>query len=206
MSDKARFSYLAGIIDGEGCLTIGAGRKQYCVNYNSIINVANTDIRLIKWLHENFGGKYYSIKKPTPRNKTPYVWRLLKQKEQERLLLAILPYLIIKRERAIILLEFVRLPRTADSSKRKELFDKLTALNKRGIGVTTNTSSLPENEDYSTFRSKSCMPGCNCSEGDHGEVKIESGLTGDCESAPAVTLAEEEPYEDDYNFGSCLLP
>lgn len=165
MSDKAKFSYLAGIVDGEGCLTIGAGRRQSgVVNYNSVVCVGNTDPRLIKWLHQNFGGKYYSVNKPSSQSKTPYVWRLLKHKEQELLLLAILPYLIVKRERALILLEFVRLPRTADSSGRQTLFDKLTALNKRGIGVSTNTQD------------------------DSGEeLKIESGLMGDHESDPVVT-------------------
>lgn len=163
---KAKYGYLAAIIDGEGCLSIGAGRRQKwgVINYNSIVSVANTDIRLIKWLQENFGGNFFTAKQATPRNKIPYVWRLLKKKDIELLLLAIMPYLIIKKERAAILLDFVRLPREADPAKRKEYFDKLTVLNKRGIGVETNTSSCPEMD-----------------------MKIESGLQGDLQSVPTVT-------------------
>ena len=59
MSDKAKFSYLAGIIDGEGCLTIGAGRKGNITNYNSIIMVTSTSEKLIKWIQTHFGGNYY---------------------------------------------------------------------------------------------------------------------------------------------------
>lgn len=166
MSDKTRYAYLAGIIDGEGCFCIGAGRRQKwgVVNYNSHLTVGNTDIRLVQWLKENFGGSYYTVNKPTPRNKTPYVWRLTKKKEQELLTLAILPYLIIKRERAIIFLEFVRLPATENPEKRTELWNKLRILNKRGVGVETNM------QDASS-----------------PEAMIESELQGDLQSDPVVT-------------------
>ena len=49
MSDKAKYGYFAGIIDGEGCLTIGAGQKETCINYNAIMCVQNTSKTLIDW-------------------------------------------------------------------------------------------------------------------------------------------------------------
>ena len=166
MSDKAKFSYLAGIIDGEGCLTIGAGRKGNIINYNSVIMIANTDERLIKWLQQNFGGNYYKASRIDPRWKQAYIWRFLKKKDIETLLLAVLPYLIVKREQAITLLEFARLPRYQETpEKRAELHAKIKQLNKRGNdSVTTNTQ---EAEDDS--------------------VKIESELIGDNESELMVT-------------------
>ena len=168
MSDKAKFAYLAGIIDGEGCLTIGAGRKGNITNYNSIIMIASTDERLIKWLQNNFGGNYYTSKRTSPKWKQAYIWRFLKKKDIEVLLLAILPYLIIKREQAITLLEFVRLPRYQETpEKRAELHAKIKKLNTRGMGsVTTNTQ---EGSD------------------DESELMIESDLIGDYESGLMVT-------------------
>lgn len=46
-------AYLAGILDGEGCFSIGKSSKGY---YNLRVDVVNTDRRLIEWLHVNFGG------------------------------------------------------------------------------------------------------------------------------------------------------
>jgi hypothetical protein len=164
MSDKAKYSYLAGIIDGEGCLTIGAGRKGKVTNYNSIIMVTSTSEQLVKWLQHNFGGNYYKSGRIVPRSKPAFIWRFLKHKEIELLLLAILPYLIIKREQAIILLEFVRLPRKDVPEKRNELFQKMKLLNQRGIdNVETNTQDMGNNS-----------------------LKIESELTSDSKSAPVV--------------------
>jgi|WetSurMetagenome_2_1015567.scaffolds.fasta_scaffold609303_2 hypothetical protein len=165
MSDKAKYSYLAGIIDGEGCLTIGAGRKGNVTNYNSIIMVASTSEKLIKWLQTNFGGNYYKSSRVSDKWKQAYIWRFLKKNEIEKLLLAILPYLIIKREQAILLLEFVRLPRYQETpEKREELFQKMKLLNKRGNdSVTTNMQETGDS------------------------VKIESELISDNESGLVVT-------------------
>jgi hypothetical protein len=137
--DKAKYGYLAGIIDGEGCITVGRGiRENGVINYNSIVMVTNTNKAVIEWLHEQFGGMYYGSKPNNLVSKPSYRWRLLKKKDIELLLLAIIPYLIIKKEQAKVLLEFVRLPRNDDVQKRQELCNKIQALNKRGISVETN--------------------------------------------------------------------
>jgi hypothetical protein len=182
MSDKAKYSYLAGIIDGEGCLTIGAGRKGTVTNYNSVIMVVNTSEKLIKWLVHNFGGNYYKSGRSVPNSKPAFIWRFLKHKDIELLLLAILPYLIIKREQALTLLEFVRLPRTAEPIVRQELHTKMSILNKRGLdSVTTNMQDLSEYKGV-----------CKCGHPElhHTfvcpELKIESELIGDYESASGV--------------------
>lgn len=173
MSDKAKYSYLAGIIDGEGCLTIGAGKKGNVTNYNPVIVVTSTNEKLIKWLLHNFGGNYYKAGRIVPNCKQAYIWRFLKKAEIERLLLAILPYLIIKRDQAISLLEFVRLPRYQETpEKRETLYQKLKAMNKRGTdSLTTNMQDLSEE----------CTNVLT--------MKIESELTGDRESAPGVIQA-----------------
>jgi len=139
MSDKAKYGYLAGILDGEGCLSITAGQKATCINYNSTLQVQNTSKQLIDWLQTKFGGSVYLSKKETEKTKEAYMWRVLKKKEIEVLLLATLPYLVVKREQAKILLEFVRLPREANNELRAVYYQRLRILNSRGVSVTTNT-------------------------------------------------------------------
>lgn len=165
--DKAKFGYLAGIIDGEGCITISRGFKDNnVINYNSIVMVTNTNEQVIKWLQGNFGGGFYKSKPNNFVSKPSFRWRLLKKHDIEMLLLATIPYLIIKKEQAKILLEFVRLSRNDDVQKRQELCSKIMALNKRGVSVETNTQdNLPYKVD----------------------VKIESELIGDNKNNPMVT-------------------
>lgn len=138
MSDKAKFGYLAGIIDGEGCIAIGAGKRETCINYNALVLVQNTSKVLIDWLQDNFGGQVYLSKKETERTKAAWMWRITRKRDIEILLLAVLPYLIVKREQAKILLNFVRLDPTMAPEVRRLAYGKLRALNSRGISVTAN--------------------------------------------------------------------
>jgi len=175
MSDKAKFGYLAGILDGEGCLTIGAGQKETCTNYNSIVVVQNTSKKLIDWLQAKFGGSVYLSKKETDKTKAAYMWRILKKKDIEILLLAVLPYLVVKREQAKILLEFVRLPREANNELRAVYFQQLKVLNARGVSVETNTQEGTIHIPRMRF-----LP------------KIEPELIGDNESTPDVNQGSDK--------------
>jgi len=163
MSDKAKYGYLAGILDGEGCITIGAGQKETCVNYNAIVVVQNTSKVLIDWMQQKFGGQTYLSKRETATTRTAYMWRITKKKDIENLLLAVLPYLIVKKEQAKILLNFVRLEPTANSEVRRLAYEQLKALNVRGKPVTTNMQDTAP------------------------AVKREPDLTGDSERDPMVT-------------------
>lgn len=102
------------------------------------------------------------------------MWRVLKKKEIEVLLLAVLPYLVIKREQAKLLLAFVRLPREANNELRQVYWQQLRILNSRGISVTTNTQDAVEIKHFSEYPNLI------------DTVKIESELNGDIESAPSV--------------------
>ena len=166
MPRKVDYIYLAGILDGEGCVTVGAGRRETCINYNPIVVVQNTSKQLIDWLHKTFGGQVYLSKKETSKTKTAWAWRITKKRSIETLLLAVLPYILVKREQAKLLLTFVRLERTAPSNLRVKIYEELRVLNSRGKSVTTNM----QNTDNT--------------------VKIESELHGDMQSDPMVTLED----------------
>lgn len=174
--DKSKFIYLAGIVDGEGHITIArhktdkywkadgtvALRKTPNTMYQNVLGVRNTDLRLMDWLKEHFGGNYYGGKSSKDNWKPSWCWHSTSNEKTKLILLGILPYLILKGEQAKIVLSNIELG-TPNPEKREALFLKVKALNKRGKIVTTNT-----------FESSS-------------EDKIESELTGNSESGPAVT-------------------
>lgn len=184
MSDKSKWGYLAGIMDGDGHISITRsdcptyktrhGKIAYypdTVRFGIVVAVSNTDVRLMKWLKNTFGGSYNGGKpfKDRPNWKPKYQWNVSGNENKERVLLAVLPYLVLKREQAIIALEFLRLRNEKVPEKRQELYERNIALNKRGKLVETNTSCSPNNG-----------------------LKIESDLIGNNESEAAVTQLSTE--------------
>lgn len=98
------FEYLAGIIDGEGCLTIGKTMRKsdrsVSPTYASNLNVTNNNLELMNFLKENFVGRVYR-----KGNTKSYVW-FARNNDTTWILENVLPFLIVKKEQAKILLEF----------------------------------------------------------------------------------------------------
>lgn len=101
---EAQLAYLAGIIDGEGSFYIGItnnGRK-----FHSRIYVVNTNEDVIKWLKETFGGLMYKrTSKKNPHWKTRYEW-VLDKTAIDSVCQKMIPYLIIKKKHAGIMIDF----------------------------------------------------------------------------------------------------
>ncbi len=185
----ANWPYLAGLIDGEGCITITIGCR-YWTNKDGIktkypayclqVTITNNSLKLMQYLIQHFGGVYYSHARKNPNANLGYIWMPKGMKNKETLLLSVLPYLVIKKEQANLALQFVRMKDQIDPPARQKLTEQIQLLNRRGISPTTNTldSSL-------------------------SELKIESELIGDYESAPAVTQAPKliplEEYKESLN-------
>jgi hypothetical protein len=172
--DKSKWSYLAGLFDGEGCVSIASrphntvdkrnGKEVTWKRTSLQISLANTNLQLMRWLVSNFGGVFYTLHKETDENWKPcYSWQPKGKANREEFLLGVLPYAIAKRTQLQLALEYLRLPLQAEA-ERDALVAKCRALNFRGKSVETNTSDTSD------------------------EVKIEPVLQGDLESAPAVML------------------
>lgn len=171
--DSSKWSYLAGLFDGEGCVSIASrphhtvdkrnGREVTWKRTSMQISIANTNLSLMKWLVANFGGVYYSMTPQDERCKPRYSWQPKGAKNRENFLLGILPYLVIKREQVQLGLEYVRLPLTA-VAQRDAIVARCGLLNQKGKSVTTNTLDSAQTAE-----------------------KIESDLAGDCECASLVT-------------------
>jgi hypothetical protein len=161
MSDKTKFVYLAGIIDGEGSLIISRSNRGSYMNYYGRIHVKNTDYRLIEWLLAKFGGNVHEHIPSDPiKHAKAYSWYFSGDAhDKEVLLLGLMPYLIVKKEQAKILIEFFRMTGEVNPAKREVLYQKNSTLNRRGPTVEIITQVTEQDS-----------------------VKMESELIGDDES------------------------
>lgn len=102
---KEILAYIAGLFDGEGSITI---QKRTNKNKNSYhwlrIQIANTNYDLIVWLQKMIGGHIVSHQGKSPR-KLCYIWLLVSNPAKEFLKL-IYPYLIIKKSKTEIAIEY----------------------------------------------------------------------------------------------------
>lgn len=174
-ASKTEWAYVAAMMDGEGSFSITKttlhteNGKPY-FGYDCKIMVSNTSIELMKWLVDHFGGSYRcSVKHISAaarangqKSMRPcYRWTVERYERQEKFLLGILPYLVIKREQANLALQWTRMIQVKDPILRLSMHQQMIALNK-GLIPEANT---PDTDD---------------------SVKIESDLHGDMQSALTV--------------------
>lgn len=97
-------AYLAGIIDGEGCIECRflSGRPAKHTSLSILLIVGNTDVRLINWLTATWGGRVHLLRRGGIRDM--WVWRLPIRSNRE-LIEAVRPFLKLKREQIILALE-----------------------------------------------------------------------------------------------------
>jgi len=153
-SNEILWSYLAGLFDGEGtvCISTSHNRNNTTI-FQMNVKVANTKLELMQWLITNFGGFYSVSNAKSEANKrysTQYAWMPKGKKNRIEVLEKMLPYLVIKKQQALIGLEFERvyegrngcqpgLKLTTDNpvyieahAKRTELRNQLCKLNLKG--------------------------------------------------------------------------
>ncbi len=133
-------AYMAGIVDGEGCIAIdrftNKNLPSYC--YRLKLRVTNTNHWLIEQLRFNFGGNIKVIK-AKGNAKEAYEWYLAGESASICLKL-LLPYLCIKRAQAELGIKF----QSHKQGKGHHLIDKQRVLeeadwilaksmNKRGV-------------------------------------------------------------------------
>ena len=98
--------YSAGIIDGEGSIMIGRS-NQPKVHYYPMVSMANTSLELVECFVDTFGGKCYVTRGNTSTRKVLYAWSLQSRNSVKECLEIILPWLIIKKARAELVLEYI---------------------------------------------------------------------------------------------------
>lgn len=135
-----KLSYLAGIIDGEGsiCIEIQSRSVRWnrkCDYYSLRLLVINTNLPLLNWIQENFGGTIRERPKVENR-RLCYRWNIFSHNAAE-ILKACQPYMIVKKAHTNVFIEFTSTMTKANSrlsdemlSYRKDLYHQLKHINK----------------------------------------------------------------------------
>ncbi len=95
-------AYMAGIVDGEGTLAIRGKGNSYCPEFR----ITNTDKSLIDWLNIRVHFSSMHLRK-REINRRPCWDCLIRGFKMYNLLKSLLPYLIIKRKHAELLIKFI---------------------------------------------------------------------------------------------------
>jgi hypothetical protein len=142
--DKVQLSWTAGIMDGEGHISLFKSVSSNCTRgyrHRTVIVLTNTYLPLVKLFQSWFGGCISIQKNHYLARKTCYQWRPTCLDDQCNFLKQISPYLFIKRKQAEICLDFLENGgrgymgyRVSDDefNRRENLCLKIQRLNLRG--------------------------------------------------------------------------
>ena len=124
-------SYAACALECEGSLTLSRGvhSNKKTVMHNPCIAIANTDMRLIQFLQDTFGGSVYSEQPKKLSKKVIYRWKLWCNPCIEFLKL-VFPYLKFKYTQAEVLIEFWERKRSLSFTERDVYWNRIKDLNK----------------------------------------------------------------------------
>jgi hypothetical protein len=108
--DGQALAYFAGVVDGEGCISIHRTKARPIVGlstrYSVSVTVGNTSRELIARLVTAFDAGSVIYRYASRRKRACYLWSL--SSGPARIVLeALMPYLIVKREQAVTVLEFI---------------------------------------------------------------------------------------------------
>lgn len=135
-------AYLAGIIDGEGNISVSRclrkTRDSYL--YSVRLVVTNTRPDLIEWIRGRFGGRVQVKSPPTARHRAAYRWTVDGRRARP-ILTQVYPYLVLKSHQARIALAYLNLRGLHVPTVRAELWEQMRALNLRGPDNTTVSGS-----------------------------------------------------------------
>lgn len=143
-------AYMAGIIDGEGCIYVNRRKISLLSNrqtpgYGVKLVISITNPEIVEWfkIHVQLTSVFY---RETHGNRKDCYMCTWNNSAAESLLLAVLPYLVIKAKQAVLGLELLKHLRTSkvrgglghkvsttDIEYRESIKTRIGELNKRGI-------------------------------------------------------------------------
>jgi len=102
---ELEWAYLAGVIDGEGCIRIQREKRKRASSNMSLI-VTNGDVSLVRWLRDKFEGKAHLKSSSRP------CWNVWWTAAKACYILEnVYPFLIVKQKQARCALDFQSLLR-----------------------------------------------------------------------------------------------
>mgnify|MGYP003604071727 CR=1 FL=1 len=156
---QATLCYIAGIIDGEGTIRIHKSKpyqknKHKNYSYSAGIGVGMVEKIIPQLLKESFGG---SLREEcVPERRSIWRWQVSGRMSVYKILEELVPYLIVKREQALAVMEFCQEWHTPFSrqqglsnrelQRREDAYLKLRKLNAVGAAATTKRVNIREDE------------------------------------------------------------
>jgi len=134
---KISLPYIAGFFDGEGCVCILKVMEKYLARvrtrYILRIYISNTNLPILKNIQRLLGG-YISERPNPPKNHLQVYSLTLNCNKAKEFLEKVLPYLIVKKEQAVLAIEFQskmkKGKRTMSSSEQASYKARISSLNK----------------------------------------------------------------------------
>lgn len=145
MNRREQLAWLAGLIDGEGCISLtrrSPQRKNRCVSpsYRLILKVSMCHLETVRRCREITGlGSLHMQDAQKQHYTSAFTW-FCNATDAELVIEAVLPWLVTKREEALVALDFLRLPQAKRGStgvdaeleqRRSEYWEKLRSLKSR---------------------------------------------------------------------------
>lgn len=138
---KEQIAYIAGVVDSDGCIHINKSPQKLgrSIDYTTEITIVNTNEKLITWINNLVKGSIYNHKFKNVKHKDTFRWRI-SRKVALKLLKQIEPYLVIKKEQALIAISLEQRKVLGTTNKlpikelsfREKVYTKIKQLNRRG--------------------------------------------------------------------------
>ena len=189
---KTEVAYLAGLIDGEGTITMAKDRNNSGdrkLRFRVRLTITNTSVELVSWLVDRLEGfpQWSKVKAKNAKKHARSCRVSWSEKPASTIVQQILPFLIVKRQQAELFLRYRRLQefcwdnRKASRKSIKSVrflrdwyFEEFRRLNARGPkSVEANT---PDRKAYKT-----------------AVLKIESELHGNMQSVLDASAGDSIP-------------
>lgn len=123
-NEESKWAWLAGLVEGEGCISLGYTWGQY----KPAFVITNCSLNLLETARSIAGGRIYK-RKLKKKHRQCYVLWLPKDKIKPALH-CLLPFLETKKEQAKLLIEFLEL--REKTQRTDEIYQKIRHLNQRG--------------------------------------------------------------------------
>jgi hypothetical protein len=154
-------AFAAGLIEGEGSLTITKNSKGFC-SARIEIGMTKPALPILQWIAERYGGKVSKSREATERWAEAWRWRLM-GKAASQLAESMRPLLCVKAGQADLLAALARVPRRSTEADR--LKEQIHRLNRKGPDVEPaggrwvipQESLLPEYREFSETWPRSGM-------------------------------------------------
>jgi len=132
---KETVAYVAGIVDGEGCISVWTSkRKDRWIGIQ--IFITNTNVEVLDFCQKVLGGVVKLHYHGTAKHKTSYRLSISSRSSVKRALEILLPYLIIKKKVAVLVIELIKSldNRVHGYTPRDlEVVTEVKKLNRRGL-------------------------------------------------------------------------